>query len=107
MRPSAPDRLARGAPFAAVQAPFAALALARLARGRTRAAPLRAEGRPPPEGGVSVIVPARHEADRIGPCLAGLTEDPDVTEVLVVVDSDETDATAGVARAAGARVVQT
>jgi dolichol-phosphate mannosyltransferase len=107
MRPSTPHRLARGGPFAVVQAPFAALALARLARGRTRAAPLRAEGRPPPEGGVSVIVPARHEADRIGPCLAGLAGDPDVTEILVVVDPDETDGTANVARAAGARVVDT
>ncbi|HEV2768881.1 MAG TPA: glycosyltransferase, partial [Solirubrobacteraceae bacterium] len=40
----------------------------------------------------------------IGPALAGLGADPDVTEV-VVVDDESTDATAQVARAAGARVV--
>lgn len=91
--------------FAVVQAPFAALALARLARGRALAPPLGAAGAPAPEGGVSVVIPARREEERIGPCLAGLAADPDVSEVIVVVDADERDGTAAAARAAGARVV--
>jgi dolichol-phosphate mannosyltransferase len=87
-----------------VQAPFAGLALARLARGRRRRPPLAAAGAPPPPGTVSVVVPARDEAARIGPCLGGACGDPDVLEV-VVVDDCSRDATAAVAAAAGARVV--
>jgi dolichol-phosphate mannosyltransferase len=90
--------------FGIAQAACGALALARLARGRTRRAPLSADGVASSDGPVSVVVPARHEAERIGPCLAGLAADPDVGEVIVVVDFDEEDATAEVARAAGARV---
>ena len=54
-----------------------------------------------------MIVPARDEAERIGPCLAGLASDPDVTETIVVVDPDDRSPTAAVAAAAGARVVVT
>jgi dolichol-phosphate mannosyltransferase len=53
---------------------------------------------------VSVVIPARDEERRIGPCLAGLAGDPDVHE-LIVVDDGSSDGTAGVARAHGARVV--
>jgi len=56
-------------------------------------------------GTISVVIPARDEALRIGPCLDGLLDDPDVLEV-VVVDDGSTDATAEVARARGARVVE-
>lgn len=86
-----------------LQVAAATVVLARLARGRDRRSPLSA-GVPPPAVAVSVVVPARDEAARIGPCLEGLTGDPDVAEV-VVVDDRSSDATAGVARAAGARVV--
>jgi dolichol-phosphate mannosyltransferase len=80
--------------------------LARLARGRRRRPPLVA----PPPGApgaarVSVVIPARDEAGRIGPCLAGLRDDPDVLEV-IVVDDRSADATAAVARAAGATVLE-
>ncbi|HVL95818.1 MAG TPA: glycosyltransferase family 2 protein [Solirubrobacteraceae bacterium] len=85
----------------AAQAVAAATVLRRLARGRTRAAPLAAAR---PRRTVSVVVPARDEAARIGPCLDGLRADPDVLEV-IVVDDHSTDATAAVAEAAGARVV--
>ena len=80
--------------------------LARLARGRRRRAPLAA---PAPPGAaaparVSVVIPARDEAARIGPALAGLHGDPDVLEV-IVVDDRSTDGTAALARAAGATVL--
>jgi len=78
--------------------------LTRLARGRRRRAPLRPGQAPPPEGRISVVIPARDEEARIGPALAGLGADPDVGEVLVV-DDESTDATARIARATGARVV--
>jgi dolichol-phosphate mannosyltransferase len=80
-----------------------ALALARLGRGRVRRPP-HAPPDAPPAATISVVVPARDEAERIGPCLAGLAGDRDLLEV-VVVDDGSTDGTAQVARAHGARVV--
>jgi dolichol-phosphate mannosyltransferase len=80
-----------------------AVALSRLARGRKRRAPLR-PGAPAPRASISVVVPARDEAARIGPCLDGLAGDPDVLEV-IVVDDGSRDGTADVARARGARVL--
>jgi dolichol-phosphate mannosyltransferase len=52
-----------------------------------------------------VVVPARDEAGRIGPLVAGLVADPQVGEV-VVVDDESSDATAAEAAAAGAQVVR-
>jgi dolichol-phosphate mannosyltransferase len=89
--------------FAAAQLVSAATVLARLGRGRTRRPPLAATGEPP-NGSITVVVPARDEAARIGPCLAGLAADAQVTEVLVV-DDCSTDGTADVARAHGARII--
>jgi dolichol-phosphate mannosyltransferase len=91
-------------PFACAQAVATAAVLARLARGRSRREPLRVGGSPPPSATISVVVPARDEAERLAPCLDGLREDPDVGELLVV-DDRSTDATADVARAGGARVL--
>ncbi len=54
--------------------------------------------------GVSVVVPARDEAQRIGPCLEALAAMAGVNEV-VVVDDQSCDATASVARRLGAHVV--
>ena len=84
-----------------VQAAAAAVVVARLARGRRRRPPLAARrtGRR-----VSVVIPARDEERRLAACLAGLADDPDVLEVLVVDDRSR-DRTADVARAHGARVV--
>ena len=57
------------------QAGAGAVVLARLARGRSRRPPLAAART---RERVSVVIPARDEAARIGPCLAGLAADPDV-----------------------------
>lgn len=91
-------------PLGLAQGAATAVLLARLSRGRRRRAPLAAGASPPPSVTISVVVPARDEASRIGPCLAGLREDPDLHELLVV-DDESTDATAQVARDGGARVV--
>lgn len=56
------------------------------------------------EVGVGVVVPARDEAGRIGPLLEALRGAPGVDEV-IVVDDESTDATAAIARAAGATVI--
>lgn len=71
----------------------------RLARGRRRAEPLRAVARTT-DATVQVVVPARDEEARIGPCLDGL----DGLDVLVV-DDRSSDGTAALARRRGARVV--
>ena len=89
--------------FAAAQAAAGAVVLARLARGRRRRPPLAVPAAAP-EQAVSVVVPARDEAARIGPCLEALGRDGDLLEV-IVVDDGSTDGTAQVARDAGARVV--
>ena len=52
--------------------------------------------------GVSVIIIAANEADRIGPCLESVSW---VDEIVVVVDAASTDGTAELCRQAGARVV--
>ncbi|MGX6447692.1 glycosyltransferase, partial [Patulibacter sp. S7RM1-6] len=69
-------------------------------------APAAPRATPGPETGsapaVSVVIPARDEEERLGPCLAGLQ---DASIEVVVVDDRSTDGTAALARAAGARVV--
>jgi dolichol-phosphate mannosyltransferase len=96
------SRLARGAWLLARLA-AAAVALARLAGAARRRPPLTA-ARAGDLPSISVLVPARDEADRIGPLLDAVCGAPGVREVLVV-DDQSTDATAEVARAAGARVL--
>jgi dolichol-phosphate mannosyltransferase len=81
----------------------AAVVLARLARGRARRPPLTPPERPP-GATITAVVPARDEAERIGPCLEGLRADPDLAEV-IVVDDCSADGTAELARRLGARVV--
>ena len=88
--------------LSAAQAAAGAVVAARLARGRRRRPPL-APARTARR--VSVVIPARDEERRIGPCLAGVAGDPGVDEVIVVDDCSE-DRTAELARAHGARVVR-
>jgi dolichol-phosphate mannosyltransferase len=86
----------------ATQAAAAGAVLARLARGRDRLPPLAAAA---PARSVSVVVPARDEAGRIGPCLEALRGDAGVGEV-IVVDDRSRDGTAALARSLGARVIE-
>jgi hypothetical protein len=60
-----------------------------------------------PVAGLSVVVPARNEAARLGACLSPLAKAVAAGEVLsvVVADGGSTDDTVAVARANGARVV--
>jgi dolichol-phosphate mannosyltransferase len=53
---------------------------------------------------ITVVIPARDEAARIGPVLAAMVGAPGVAEV-IVVDDNSTDETAAIATAAGARVI--
>jgi dolichol-phosphate mannosyltransferase len=88
------------------QVAAAGFAVARLARGRHRRPAL---GELPPIGdmttpSVSVVIPARNEERRLGPCLTAILADPEVDEVLVV-DDGSSDGTAALAERLGARVV--
>ncbi|MEO3799830.1 glycosyltransferase family 2 protein [Nonomuraea sp. B1E8] len=89
-------------PLTAAQAVAAAVVVARLARGRRRLPRLR----PRLDAGmtISVVIPARDEAARIGPCLRAVPAAPAVTEV-IVVDDGSRDGTAQVAASLGAKVV--
>lgn len=82
------------------------LVVGRLARAARTVPPVRPTVRLAPDvsGGISVVVPARDEAERIGPLLDAVVGAPGVTEV-IVVDDGSTDLTAELARSAGARVV--
>lgn len=85
-------------------------AISRLAKAATAASPLRpaTQAQDPtashqqPE--ISVVVPARDEAERIGPVLAAIVGAPGVSEV-IVVDDQSSDSTAEIAAAAGATVL--
>ena len=85
------------------QAAAAAVVVTRLARGREMRPPLQASALPAGTT-VSVLIPARDEAARIGPCVTAALADPGVGEV-IVVDDESADGTAAVAARAGARVI--
>ncbi|GGL13269.1 glycosyltransferase [Planomonospora parontospora] len=99
----------------ACQAAAAAVVAVRLARGRTRLPPLSpvtgpGNGPLSPAAGpgrgprISVVVPARDEEHRIGPCVSAALADPAVAEV-VVVDDGSRDGTARLAAGLGAKVL--
>lgn len=98
-------RTAFGWLLLAARAAAGAAALTRIARAATAAPPLApAPGPPPDDEPITVVIPARDEAARIGPCLRGVVGAPGVAEV-IVVDDESTDGTAEVATSLGARVV--
>ena len=80
----------------------AAAAISRIARAASVAPPVRPTLTPMQT--ISVVVPARDEAGRIGPLLAAIVGAPGVAEV-IVVDDQSSDTTAEIARAAGATVI--
>ncbi len=78
------------------------VAISRLAKVATAAPPIALAD---PEGAsISVVIPARDEAERIGPLLDAIVGAPGVSEV-IVVDDQSSDATARIAADAGACVV--
>jgi dolichol-phosphate mannosyltransferase len=78
------------------------VAVSRLARAAAVAAPVRPTLTPMQS--ISVVIPARDEADRIGPLLDAIVGAPGVDEV-IVVDDQSSDGTADIARRAGATVL--
>jgi dolichol-phosphate mannosyltransferase len=91
--------------LALVRAGALAVVVARLARAaRTRPPIALRQGDGNPVGAISVVVPARDEAARIGPLLRAMIGAPDVAEVIVVDDQSDDD-TAIVAAGLGATVV--
>lgn len=86
-----------------VQLPAAMLLLARLLQAPHRHPPLKpASASPDQLGKVSVVVPTLNEADRIQPCLAGLTRQGYELREVLVVDSRSTDGTIDRVKAAQA-----
>lgn len=86
----------------AVRASAGAVAISRIARVATVDAPVRPTLTPMQT--ISVVIPARDEAGRIGPLLDAIVDAPGVGEV-IVVDDQSSDATADLARRAGATVI--
>jgi dolichol-phosphate mannosyltransferase len=86
----------------AVQVASVATISARLARALGARPPVARSTRPGPS--ITVVVPARDEADRIAPLLTALRGAPRVRSV-IVVDDGSSDGTARVAAAAGATVL--
>lgn len=77
-----------------IQLPAVAILLSRLLKGPTRFPPLQPQlAKPAFLGKVSVLVPTLNEAERISPCLAGLSRQSYEVREIIVVDSYSTDAT--------------
>ncbi|MGD9701629.1 MAG: glycosyltransferase family 2 protein [Acidimicrobiia bacterium] len=106
----APLRFARRAAAAALfgaRLAAAVTVVTKVARAARRAPPLAPAPTQRPtrgSGGISVVIPARDEATRLGPCLVGLRDAPGVIEV-IVVDDESADGTAAVAADFGATVL--
>ncbi|MBC7971911.1 MAG: glycosyltransferase [Verrucomicrobia bacterium] len=83
------------------QLPATAILLSRLLRGPVRYPPLQPKA-PTPEqlGTVSVVVPTLNEAERLEPCLAGLSRQSYEVREILVVDSHSTDGTPELVKAA-------
>ena len=80
----------------------AATAISRIAKAGAVAPPVRPTLTPVQS--ISVVVPARDEAERIGPLLDRVVDAPGVAEV-IVVDDQSSDRTAEIARGSGATVI--
>jgi len=87
-----------------VQVPATFILLSRLLRGPFRHPPLRPRS-PKPDflGAVSVVVPTLNEAERITPCLEGLSLQSYEVREIIVVDSHSKDGTPELVKVAGQR----
>jgi dolichol-phosphate mannosyltransferase len=84
-----------------VQLPAIAILLSRLLQAPTRYPPLQPRSAESEFWGkVSVIIPTLNEADRITPCLEGLTQQGDEVREMIVVDSNSQDGTGDRVKAA-------
>jgi dolichol-phosphate mannosyltransferase len=84
-----------------IQIPATAVLLSRLFKGPRRYPPLEpASATPELVGSVSVVVPTLNEADRISPCLAGLSRQSYEVREVIVVDSNSQDGTPDLVKAA-------
>ena len=81
--------------LATLQVAAGAVVIVRLSRGRERGRPLHA-GATAAAGAISVLVPARNEAERIGPLLEALVRSGPVVREIIVVDDRSTDDTGSV-----------
>ncbi|MGD1908780.1 MAG: 2'-O-glycosyltransferase CruG [Leptolyngbyaceae cyanobacterium] len=78
----------------ALQAPAVLVLMSRLLQGPMRRPPLQPRQADPDQfGKVSIVVPTLNEAERIQPCLAGLTLQSDEVREILVVDSHSEDGT--------------
>ena len=89
-------------PGTAARTALLLVAAARFARGARRAPAIGPVAQSDERPDVTVVIPARDEEDRIGPCLRSLAGEG---VAVLGVDDGSTDGTAGVAAAAGATVV--
>ncbi|MBD1908128.1 glycosyltransferase [Trichocoleus sp. FACHB-6] len=84
-----------------IQAPAAFILLSRLLKGPSRRSPVEPHTATPELfGAVSVVVPTLNEAERISPCLAGLTRQSYEVREIIVVDSRSQDGTPDLVKAA-------
>jgi dolichol-phosphate mannosyltransferase len=83
-----------------VQLPMVAVLLARLLQGPFRRPPLLPQASTLEQlGAVSVVVPTLNEVQRLGPCLAGLSQQGYEVREILVVDSRSTDGTQDLVKA--------
>lgn len=85
-----------------IQLPATAILLSRLLKGPGRHPPIKPSS-PTPEllGSVSIVVPTLNEAQRISPCLAGLSRQSYEVREITIVDSNSQDGTPDLVKAAG------
>ena len=84
-----------------IQLPATAVLLSRLVKGASRQLPIQ-PGKATPDllAAVSVVVPTLNEAERISPCLAGLSQQSYEVREITVVDSYSKDETPKLVKAA-------
>lgn len=84
-----------------MQVPATAVLLSRLFKGPSRHAPVEPSlGTPELLAAVSVVVPTLNEAERIGPCLSGLSLQSYEVREITIVDSYSQDGTGDLVKAA-------